>query len=133
MGKDEVERILTRLLCAGWLDQLPRKLSDKEVLMALAASSLKTKQQYSEKEVNAHLLQWLEGFTYPSCIDHVTVRRYLVDLRFIKRNPSGSLYWTNEVAIASILEPGARNIHPRDILLQIQHQREQRKRNRFKK
>lgn len=97
--------------------------------MALAASSFNAKQEYSEKEVNDHLVDWLKGFTYPTGLDHVTVRRYLVDLKFLLRNPSGSSYWTNEAVIASVLELEARTIHPRDVLAEVQRQREKRKRS----
>lgn len=128
LGRDEVKKLLTRLLNGGPIVHLPRKFSDTELLMALAASSFNVKRQYSEKEVNDHLVHWLKGFTCPS-LDHVTVRRYLIDLRFLLRNPSGSSYWTNEAVIALVLEPEARTIHPRDVLSEIQRQREERKRS----
>lgn len=96
--------------------------------MALAASSFNAKQKYSEQEVNDHLVHWLKGFTCPTGLDHVTVRRYLIDLKFLLRNPSGSSYWTNEAEIASVLTSEARTVHPRDVLSEIQREREERKR-----
>ena len=98
--------------------------------MALAAASLNEERPYSEGEVNEHLVAWLQGFTSPISLDHVTVRRYLVDLNFLHRHPSGSFYWVHEAAVASVLEPEARSIHPRDVLSEIQRQRETRKRRR---
>jgi hypothetical protein len=129
IGSEQVRKVLARLFGGGLINHLPKKLSDTELLMALAASSFKAKQQYSEKEVNVHLIQWLKGFTDPTGIDHVTVRRYLIDLRFLRRDPSGSSYCTNETVIASILQPEARTIHPRDVLIDLQRQREERKRS----
>ena len=89
-----------RLLNGGLIDSFPRKFSDTELLMALAASSFNAEQLYSEKEVNNHLVSWLEGFTSPFNIDHVTVRRYLVDLRFLGRDSSGAAYWIDRVSHA---------------------------------
>ena len=129
IGRDEVKKLLARLLSSGPIVHLPRKFSDTETFMALAASSFNVRRQYSEKEVNDHLVHWLEGFTYPTSLDHVAVRRYLIDLKFLLRNPSGSSYWTNEAVIASVLEPEARTIQPRDVLSEIQRQREERKRS----
>jgi hypothetical protein len=126
-GRQQVKNTLTRLLNGGLIDHLPRKFSDTQLLIALAASSFSAKQQYSEKEINDHLVHWLKGFTCPTGLDHVTVRRYLVDLKFLLRNPPGSSYWVNEEAIASVLTSEARTIHPRDVLSEIQRQREERK------
>ena len=129
IGRDQVMKVLARLLSGGPIEHLPRKFSDTELLMALAASSFNAKQKYSEKEVNEHLIHWLKEFTHPTGLDHVTIRRYLVDLNFLLRNPSGSSYWINEAVIASMLEPEARTIHPRDVLAEVQRQREERKRS----
>ncbi|MBD1917970.1 MULTISPECIES: DUF2087 domain-containing protein [Cyanophyceae] len=129
IGRDQVMKVLGRLLSSGPIDHLPRKFSDTELLMALAASSFNAKQEYSEKEVNDHLVDWLKGFTDPTGLDHVTVRRYLIDLKFFLRNPSGSSYWMNEAVIALVLEPEARTVHPCDVLAEVQRQREERKRS----
>ncbi|WP_038019553.1 DUF2087 domain-containing protein [Synechococcus sp. PCC 7335] len=128
IGRDQVKKMLSRLLNGGLLNRLPKKFSDTELLMASAASSFSAKQQYSEQEVNDHLVNWLRGFTDPTGLDHVTVRRCLIDLKFLLRNPSGSSYWTNEAKISSVLALEARSIHPRDVLSEIQREREARKR-----
>jgi hypothetical protein len=85
---DEAKEIAAKLFLPGEqlrLRRLPRK--QKEMLVALnrLAQLFAREQVYSEKEVNRILASAYE--------DHVTLRRYLVDYRFLDRKPDGSAYW----------------------------------------
>ncbi|WP_367324983.1 DUF2087 domain-containing protein [Streptomyces sp. HUAS ZL42] len=55
--------------------------SGKLVLRHLAERSFEAGREYSEQEVNDRLRVWCEG----GGIDHVTLRRYLVDLHHLDR------------------------------------------------
>ena len=59
------------------------------------------------------------GFTRPSALDHVTIRRYLVDYRFLLRDPAGASYRTNQTMINTVIEPAARSVQPRVLLDEI--------------
>ncbi len=107
--------------------RMPKSRKDTEVFLALAASILDPRTAYSESEVNELLVEWMTDFTSPSGMDHVTVRRYLVDYRFLLRDVSGSTYRTNQTIINKFIEPAARSIQPGNILNDVQRERERRK------
>jgi hypothetical protein len=66
---------------AGW----PKKQKDKLVLLRLIAGLFQEGRRYAEKEVNAILA--------PVWPDHVTIRRYLIEYRFLDRKTDCSEYW----------------------------------------
>ncbi len=127
INKEKTKKILRRLFNGGAIRRIPRNRHDAKVFLALAASSFDPQVGYSEPEVNEHLLDWMESITCPDSIDHVTVRRYLVDFSFLLRDSKGTLYRTNQSAINRIIEPEARSIHPRYVLEEVSREREQRK------
>ena len=65
----------------GW----PKKQKDKLVLLHLIAGLFQEGRRYTEKEVNAILA--------PVWQDHVTIRRYLIEYRFLDRKTDCSEYW----------------------------------------
>jgi hypothetical protein len=65
----------------GW----PKKQKDKLILLRRIAGLFQEGRRYTEKEVNAILA--------PVWHDHVTIRRYLIEYRFLDRKADGSEYW----------------------------------------
>ena len=128
ISKQQTEKLLRRLLKGGVMKRMPRNRKDTEVFLALAASSLDPQDAYSESEINEHLIEWMADFTRPSALDHVTVRRCLIDHYFLLRDQSGSSYTTNQTIINKVIDPAARSIQPRYIFEDVQREREQRKR-----
>lgn len=63
----------------------PRKQKEKLVVLLRVAELFERGRRYSEQEVNALLM--------PVYGDHVTIRRYLIEYRFLDRKPDGSAYW----------------------------------------
>ena len=126
LNTEEVEKMLKRLFNGGELRRLPKGRRDTEALLALAASSLDPRQTYLEKDLNEALKEWLEGFTYRT-LDHVTIRRYLVDLNMLIRDERGSWYRTNQAVINTIIEPDARSIRPIEIYEAVLQERQARK------
>jgi len=66
---------------AAW----PRKQKEKLVLLRRIAELFEPGRRYSEPGVNALL--------GPVWYDHVAIRRYLIEYRFLDRKPDGSEYW----------------------------------------
>ncbi len=126
--KHQAERTFSRLFHGGLIRRLPKKHGDTQLILALAAASLDTQMVYREDEVDDLLIAWLEGFTCPIGMNHVTVRRHLVDHAFLLRNTSGSWYKSNQVVISKVVEFEARFIQPRSIFEKVQHSREERSR-----
>ena len=67
--------------------KFPKKEKEKLVLLQRIAREFDPGVRYSEPQVNAILR--------PIYDDHVTIRRYLIEYRFLDRLPNGSEYWVN--------------------------------------
>ena len=91
-SKQEVEEVFRRLLNGGVIRRLPKSRKDTNVFLALAAASFDPRGVFSEAEVNDHLIGWMSEFTTPATMDHVTMRRYLVDFSLLLRDESCSRY-----------------------------------------
>jgi hypothetical protein len=64
--RDETHRALKRMLSNGPLTAVPKRLSDQQLLVAMAAAQLEPGHDYSEGEVNEKLVTWLERFCDPT-------------------------------------------------------------------
>ena len=122
--RENALRALRRMLANGPLTALPKRSDDQALLLQLAASRLEPDRTYSEREVNEALEGWLGTFCSPCGIDHVTLRRLMVDSRLLARDKSGSAYRVNP---DSIDVPKA---DPAQVLAEIMFEREARKRDR---
>jgi hypothetical protein len=111
------------MLANGPLTALPRRPHDLEVFLMLAAARFEPQRAYSEAQVNDLLQAWLEPFSSPFGVDHVTVRRSLVDSRFLVRDQAGSTY-----RLSRSTEAGAKAIEPAKIMAEVQLERKARKR-----
>ncbi|MFI6033426.1 DUF2087 domain-containing protein [Streptomyces sp. NPDC051315] len=82
LGDERVETLLRTFLRGGRLVRLPAQWERKKVVLRhLAEHSFETGREYSEREVDDRLRTWCEG----GGVDHVTLRRYLVDLHHLDR------------------------------------------------
>ena len=124
MDRNATERIFRRLLKGGRLRRLPKSRRDTEVFLALAAAALDPRAVYAEPDVNDRLREWLEPF---ALIDHVTVRRYLVDYSMLLRDAAGSSYRANQAIISKVIDAEVRSLLPGDILLNLERERLNRK------
>lgn len=119
----EVRATLRRMLANGPLTALPRRPRDLDVFLMLAAARFEPQRAYSEAQVNDLLQAWLEPFSSPFGVDHVTVRRCLVDSRFLVRDQAGSTYRLSRSTVE-----GAKAIEPAKIMAEVRLEREKRKR-----
>ena len=123
--REEAESVLRRLLANGKLTLLPKRPRDQEIVAALAAARFEPGAACGEAQVNGMLAAWLETISEPMGIDHVTMRRMLVDLRLLLRTTTGSSYALADDAVAW-LRPLA-TIGPAAILAAIADERSARK------
>lgn len=68
--------------------RIPRKEKEKLVLLRRLSGRFEAGKKYTQKEVDALLLTAHE--------DYAALRRYLIDYRFMRREPDGSAYWIDE-------------------------------------
>ncbi len=107
--------------------QLPKKAADLHILLYSAILNLESDQSYTEKEINAHLQGWCLHFGQTMGLDHVTLRRALVDEGFLKREPSGNHYSVNFDALPAQFDPNIRTLDLAALMAQAIEERELRK------
>lgn len=127
LTSDQVKGVLRRIFNGGEMRRLPKSRKDTEALLALAASSLDPQMTYSEAEVNEAISEWMQGFTDPITLDHVTLRRYMVDTFILLRDPHGTTYKTNQMIINQVIKPEARAVQPLLVLQEVAEERAKRK------
>ena len=127
-GRDEVIQVLSRLLRGGPMEGLPKRRADADILLALAAAGLDPAESYGEPEINEYLSTWLGRFARTAYLDHVSVRRSLIDWGFLQRDPSGAEYSSNPARIDAVLAEDAKSVQPGDILASLRREREARRR-----
>jgi hypothetical protein len=72
--------------------ELPKKQLDRHIVLISAILKLKPGRSYSEKEINEQLHLWVIPFGRSFGLDYVTLRRYLVDEKYLVRDPAGGTY-----------------------------------------
>ena len=82
----DAEKRFQRMFSAGRMRRIPRGKADTILFLALAASILDPRETYSEPELNRELREWMADFVDARVFDHVTVRRFLVDYRYLLRD-----------------------------------------------
>ena len=78
--------------------------------------------------MNEVLREWLEGASVPYGVDHVTLRRCLVDARFLVRDKAGTGYEVSPDRIGKSIAEDARGIDPIAVIEEVQRGRAARKR-----
>jgi hypothetical protein len=70
----------------------PRAERDREILMKSMTLELDEKAVYREHDVNEHLKRWKREIAPALDVDHVTLRRWLVDFGHLERTRDGKEY-----------------------------------------
>lgn len=122
-SESEVRAVLKRMLANGPLTALPARPRDLKVLLSLAAAQFEAGRRYSEPQVNERLQEWLEPFCSPFGVDHVTVRRCLVDAGLLVRDRAGATY-----ELAARRRSPRIDIEPAQVMADVQLERQKRKR-----
>ena len=97
---------LVRSLHEGRLHRIPRNPARRSIVLGVIASHFERRYPYSEPELNALLKETLTRCA--ADVDHVTCRRYLVDLGFVKRDRAGNRYFLNFPTLENTLDEAAR-------------------------
>ena len=70
----------------------PRRELDRHILFVSAALGLEPGRAYTEGELNDQLRAWTVPFGEAVQLDHVTLRRHLVDEGYLQRDSAGASY-----------------------------------------
>lgn len=74
---------------SGLIIAYPAAVSDRLVLLRVLAARITPGQIYTEHEINLLIQQHV----HPDAVDHVTLRRDLIDYQLIQRTERGTRYW----------------------------------------
>lgn len=95
-GDERSEAVLRTFVRGGRLVRLPAQWERKLVVLRhIAERTFEPGVEYPERTVNERLRAWCED----APVDHVTLRRYLVDLHHLHRR--SGLYWRPAAAVAA--------------------------------
>lgn len=70
----------------------PKKHIDRHILFISATLGLEPHRQYTESELNDELRKWTALFGVHVNLDYVSLRRFLVDEHYIRRDTAGESY-----------------------------------------
>ena len=107
---------------------LPKKHSDQHILFKSIILMLDAERDYSENQLNQAIEQWLEDVGQAIEIDHVTLRRHLVDEGYLIRDLAGMSYRVDREARGELFEPEIDAINPIAVLEEAKRRTEERKR-----
>ncbi len=130
LKREAAQNALRRMFGGGQISRLPKRPEDADLFLALAASSLMPRHRYTEAEVNEALQEWMSGFCDGPHMDHVTLRRCLVDRSLLLRDAAGRHYTQNGTVITTIIDADAATLRPLAIYSEVQRERSARKRQR---
>ncbi|MCY3621209.1 MAG: DUF2087 domain-containing protein [Gammaproteobacteria bacterium] len=123
--RERVEALFRRLLQPGRLEGFPKNPDDLSIVLAVATAGLERRRPYAESEVNEVLTDWLDSAR--ADIDHVTLRRRMVDCGFLKRTTNGSRYFLNYGRVVEVLGDPAVDSDVGAIIDDIAIERQERK------
>jgi hypothetical protein len=89
----EFQDRLLRLCVHSGMRGLPRKRRDQHILLKSVILTLDRTEEYTENAVNRKLQSWLNEVGCSIELDHVRLRRHLVDAEYLGRSRDGSRYW----------------------------------------
>ena len=90
---EEFKERLVDLCVHSNLTSLPHRLRDRHILMKSMVLNLSPDQRYTEKEIDEELKLWLATTCCTRGLDHVTLRRQLIEHGYLGRERDGSRYW----------------------------------------
>lgn len=77
---------------SGLIIAYPAAISDRLAVLRALAARITPGQIYTEHEIN----ELIQKHVHPDAVDHVTVRRDLIDYQLIQRTDRGTRYWRIE-------------------------------------
>jgi hypothetical protein len=89
---DEFVERLCRIAADRGPRRFPRKPRDRQILIKSILMLINSDRTYSEPEINALLRAWRRDVAPAIEIDHVTLRRLLVDHGHLERTADGRAY-----------------------------------------
>jgi len=107
---------------------LPRKRLPFNILLISAILRLDPELVYREAEINDQLQRWILEFGRNLPLEHVELRRYLVDAGYLTRDRSGSSYKAQSDAGTYSFDLSLRQVDLVELIAEARAERDARKR-----
>lgn len=105
-----------------------KKVEDQHILFVSAVLELDPSREYNEADLNAALKPWSAAFGDGFGIDHVTLRRYLIDEKYILRDAAGTSYRLNSEEPPVTYDEAIAGLDLEGMLEEARRERDERKR-----
>jgi hypothetical protein len=115
-------------LVMGGGSLLKKKVEDQHILFVSAVQVLEPGRRYSEAELNEALKPWSATFGDGFGLDHVTLRRHLIDEGYLLRDAAGTEYSLNVEDPPTTFDPGIADLDHESMLEDALQEREERRR-----
>jgi len=126
----QFEERLAAICLGGAGSAFPRRSRDRHILYRSIIQMLDHARRYSEADLNDALQQWLLEIGSCLDIDHVTLRRYLIDEQYLSRDANGNAYQVNPAGSSLVeFEPAIASIDPFAVIQAAKDRVAERKRN----
>ena len=126
----QFEERLAAICLGGAGTAFPRRMRDRHILYRSIIQRLDLARKYPEGELNDALQQWLLDIGTSLDIDHVTLRRYLIDERYLSRDANGNAYQVNPAGSNFVeFDPSIAAIDPFMVIQAAKDRVAERKRN----
>jgi hypothetical protein len=106
---------------------LPKKRLDRHILFISSILKIDPKRQYSERELNDVLRTWTTRFGENLGLDHVTLRRFLIDEKYIKRDVAGMSYELETTDLPYMFDQSIESVDLEELTNEARREREKRK------
>ena len=125
--QSQFEASISKTFSSGSSFDYPRKPQDRVVFLGALSIALAKQESYNEVQLNEAIVSWLRGFGSTTTLDHVTLRRYLVDAGYLRRDEAGLRYSVAVAALAAEFEEPVLTLDAHQVVRQARMDREARK------
>ncbi len=96
--KEYFVKRLGELCLKSGLPGFPKDETDQQILLKSAVLTIGPSGTFSEKDINIKLGIWVKDISHIKNIDHVTLRRRLIDTGYLTRSKDGASYQVTQPA-----------------------------------
>ena len=114
--RKEFEDRLIALILSGGTPGLPRRLLDRRVLLTTICLELDRRRAYTQREIDERLAWWPHRMGGRFGLDHVTLRRALVDDGYLLRDRAGHEYRVCGNILQGACDPAVLELNPVECL-----------------
>ncbi|MBI3942894.1 MAG: DUF2087 domain-containing protein [Chloroflexi bacterium] len=106
---------------------LPKKRMDLHTLLISATLKLEPARKYSENELNIELRKWAKLFGGNFKLDFISLRRFLVDEGYLRRDAAGGSYELVTTDLPETFDPSIASLDLEELIYQAKEARELKK------